>query len=172
MGISCTLDENWEFYTAEELQELPKNVEELFEGTDAEEVMDSLQVIADMSAENVSELTTMNIQYQKISAQERQAFAAMDNSTLLDALLVVQKSFMIDTYAQVGIDVKDMYKKSVMFCGEQRDVLYTESEMKGVPYYIAQIIDYSLGDYSVTMTVSSFLEDKTDDLLQLFSKYE
>ncbi len=172
MGISCTLDSGWEFYTAEELQELPQNVEELFAGTEAEALMSNLQVITDMSAENAEELTSMNIMYQKMSAQERRAFGSMNNEEFVDGMLTAQKDVLIATYAQAGINVQEMYKKTVNFCGEKRDVIYVASDMNGVPYYAIQLFDYSLGDYAVTMTVSSFVEDKTEELLTLFSKYE
>ncbi len=172
MGISCTLDSGWEFFTAEELQELPQNVEELFEGTDAEAAMSNLQVITDMSAENVDELTNMNIMYQKMSLQERLSFAGKTNSDVVDAMVTSQKDLLIATYAQAGINVQEMYKKTVTFCGEDRDVLYMVCDVSGVAYYAIQVFDYSLGDYAVTMTVTSFVEDKTEDLLKLFSKYE
>ena len=172
MGVSCTLDSGWEFYTAEELQELPQNVEELFAGTEAEAMMSNLQVITDMSAENAEELTSMNIMYQKMSAQERRAFGSMSNEEFVDGMLTAQRDVLIATYAQAGINVQEMCKKTVNFCGEKRDVIYVASDMNGVPYYAIQVFDYSLGDYAVTMTVSSFMEDKTEELLGLFSKYE
>ncbi len=172
MGISCTLDENWEFYTAEELQELPQNVEELFAGTAAEDMMSNLQVITDMSAENAEDMTTMNIMYQKMSTQERLAFGSMSNDDFVDGMLTAQKDVLIATYAQAGINVHEMYKKTVTFCGEKRDVIYVACDVNGMAYYAIQLFDYSLGDYAVTMTVSSFVEDKTEELLGLFSKYE
>ncbi len=105
MGISCTLDSNWEFYTAEELQELPQNVEELFAGTEAEDLMSNLQSITDMTAENATELTSMNIMYQKMSMQERLAFANMSNDDVVEAMVTSQKDMLIATYAQAGINV-------------------------------------------------------------------
>ncbi len=172
MGISCTLDSNWEFYTAEELQELPQNVEELFAGTEAEATMSNLQVITDMTAENATELTSMNIMYQKMSMQERLAFASMSNDDVVEAMVTSQKDMLIATYAQAGINVHEMYKKTVTFCGEECDVIYMACDVNGVAYYGIQVFDYKLGDYAVTLTVTSFVEDKTEDLLKLFSKYE
>ena len=172
MGISCTLDSNWEFYTAEELQELPQNVEELFAGTEAEDLMSNLQSITDMTAENATELTSMNIMYQKMSMQERLAFASMSNDDVVEAMVTSQKDMLIATYAQAGINVHEMYKKTVTFCGEECDVIYMACDVNGVAYYGIQVFDYKLGDYAVTLTVTSFVEDKTEDLLKLFSKNE
>ncbi len=172
MGVSCTLDSNWEFYTAEELQELPQNVEELFAGTEAEDFMSDIQSITDMTAENATELTSMNIMYQKMSVQERLAFAGMSNDDVVEAMVTSQKDLLIATYAQAGINVHEMYKKTVTFCGEECDVVYMACDVNGVAYYGIQVFDYTLGDYAVTLTVTSFVEDKTEELLALFSKYE
>lgn len=60
----------------------------------------------------------------------------------------------------------------VKYSGEERDVIYMACDVNGVPYYGIQLFDYSLGDYAVTLTVTSFVEDKTEELLTLFSKYE
>ena len=40
--------------------------------------------------------------------------------------------------------------------------------MEGVPYYTLQLFDYRLGQYSVTLTLASFVEDNTESLLDLF----
>lgn len=172
MGISCNLDEGWEFYTAEELQEMPEDVAAMFEGTDVEEEMSQMNYITDMSAENAEELTNMNIIYEKMDLQTRLAFKSMTNTDIVDGMLTHQKDMLISTYAQAGINVQEMSKKTVNFCGEERDVLYMACDVSGVAYYAIQVFDYSLGEYSVTLTVTSFVEDKTEELLTLFSKYE
>lgn len=171
VGVSCTLDENWTFFTAEELQELPENVKEMFEGTVSEDQMSALNYITDMSAENLEQLTSMNIVYQKMSFYEHATFKGMSHSEVVDKVLT-QKDVMINTYAQAGINVSELGKKTISFCGEEREVLYMVSEYSGVPYYTIQILNYNLGDYSATVTLASFVEDKTEALATLFSKYE
>ena len=114
----------------------------------------------------------MNIMYQKMSTQERLAFAGMDNDDVVEAMVTSQKDTLIATYAQAGINVHEMYKKTVTFCGEECDVVYMACDVNGVGYYGIQVLDYTLGDYAVTLTVTSFVEDKTEELLTLFSKYE
>ena len=79
---------------------------------------------------------------------------------------------MIANYAQVGMNVQEMYKKTITFCGEERDALFFWCDVNGAPYYALQLFDYNLGAYSVTLTLSSFVEDKTEDLIAFFSKYE
>jgi len=172
MGVSCTLDSGWEFYTAEELQEFPENVAEMFEGTDMEDEMSQMSYITDMSAENQEDFTSMNIIYEKLDLQQRLMLGSMSSSDIVDSMLLYQKDTLVNTYAQAGINVLDMQKKSVEFCGETIDGLYMYCDVSGIPYYTLQIFDYSLGDYAVTLTLASFVEDKTAELATLYAKYE
>jgi len=79
IGIGCTLDSGWSFYSAEELQDIPGTVQEALDGSELAEYMADAQQLTDMMAENVNDLTTMNILYTKLSMQERIAYAAMDD---------------------------------------------------------------------------------------------
>lgn len=167
VGYSCTLDNNWTFYSAQELQQLPDNVAQMMEGSELGEAMANIQQFTDMAAENVSDLTTMNVLYQKVSMAERITFATMSEEEIIDATLA-QKDLMIDGYAQAGIIVEKMEKVTVTFLGESRTALHTTATVETVPYFILQIFDFHLGEYSVTTTLGSYVEDKTANLLALF----
>lgn len=167
IGLGCTLDENWEFYAAEELQELPEIVTEALEGSDLVGEDGMPDQITDMMAENLNDLTTMNLLYTKLSMQERLAYAVMTEETLIDITLE-QKDDMIAAYAQMGIEVFSIEKDTVTFLGEERCVLRTEASIEGVPYYTLQMFDYNLGQYYTTLTLASYLEDNTDSLLDLW----
>lgn len=168
-GFGFTLDESWTIYPAEMLQELPENVREMFEGTDYENV--ELNQFTDVMAENVDELLTMNVLYQKVSLQERLAYAVMDDSDLMDGILT-QYDTLVQAYANGGINVESMEKKNVTFLGEERVALYTVATMQDVPYYILQIYDYDLGEYAIITTFGSYFEDNTESMLELFYTVE
>lgn len=170
-GYGCTLDENWTFYSAEELQELPENVAELMEGSELGDQTDFLQQITDMMAENVNDLTTINVLYQKLSMQERLAYMALNEEQIMDATLS-QMDAMVDAYAQAGIMVDTMEKTTVTFLGEERTALLTSSTIEDIPYYTLQLFDYHLGQYSVTLTLASYVENQTAQLLELFYEVE
>jgi len=171
VGYGCTLDENWAFFSAEELQELPETVREALEGSAIAGEDGMPEQITDMMAENVTDLTTMNLLYTKISMQERLAQAMMTEETLIDATLA-QKDELIAAYAQMGIEVTSVEKDIVTFLGEERCVIRTEAAVEGVPYYILQLFDHNLGQYYTTLTLASYVEDNTDSLLQLWYKLD
>ena len=168
-GFGFTLDESWTIYPAEALQELPENVRDMFEGTAYENV--EINQFTDVMAENVDELLTMNVLYQKVTLQERLAYAVMDDSDLLDATLE-QYDTLVQAYANGGITVQSMDKKTVTFLGEERVALYTVASIQDVPYYILQIYDYDLGEYALITTFGSYFEDNTESMLELFYTVE
>ena len=83
-----------------------------------------------------------------------------------------QKELLIQAYADEGTVVESMEKKQVTFLGEEHFAVYTVASMNGTPYYTLQLFRYNLGGpYYVTLTLSSFVEDKTAELLDLFAPY-
>ena len=91
----------------------------------------------------------------------------MSESEIIDGVLGMQDS-MKEAYMQAGFEVTGVEKVTVTFLGEERQALRTETITQGVPYITLQIFDYHLGQYVVTLTLASFLEDTTEQMLDLF----
>lgn len=170
-GFGCTLDSSWTFYSAEELQELPENVGEMLKDTEFADSADSMEQITDMMAENLDMLCSMNVLYQKMDMQSRLVYAMMSEEDIVDAVLG-QKDSMIAAYAQMGMDVTSMEKATVTFLGEEHVVVRTEGSVQGMTFYMVQLFDYHRGSYSITTTMTSYMEDKTADMLALFYAVE
>ena len=170
-GYGCELDANWVYYSAEELQALPENINELLADTDLADSMEDVFQIMDMKAENAQDLTTINVLYTKLGLEERLAYMVLSEEAFVDAVLA-QKDTLIQGYAQAGIDVSSMEKTQVTFLGETHYAVHTQAATQGVPYYILQVFDYTLGQYGVTLTLSSYVEDITQELLNLFYSVE
>ena len=165
-GFGCELDSNWSFCTAEELQELPANTAEMFKGSEI--YTDSLpQSIIDMKAENANDLTSINVLYQKLTKQDRLYYLTVSEEDIIN-LIVDNSDVMIRSYEQAGIIVDSIEKVSITFLGEERVAMRTSAVWEGVPYFTLQIFDYHAGEYSVTTTFASHLDDETDKLLDLF----
>lgn len=166
-GFGCELDADWVYYGAEELQELPENVHELIENSQLGELMADASQIMDMKAENVNDLTTINVLLTKMGMQERLAYSSLSDEEVLDTILQ-QSDMMAEAYTQAGFEVSAMEKVTVDFLGETRWALKTSAVTQGVDYYILQVFDYRAGQFGITLTVSSYVEDRTADLLALF----
>ena len=166
-GIGCRLAEGWDWATAQELQELSREVQEALEGTAVGSTIQDGTQVYDMQAQNVEALTTTNVVFTKLSTKERLAYALMSDEDLIQSNLE-QKDALIESYAKAGIMVTSMEAVQVSFLGQSRTALRTQSTYQGVAYYMLQVFDYRLGEFGMTLTVGSFQEDHTQELLALY----
>lgn len=166
-GYACDLNTNWEFYSAEELQDMPQNVAEMMGDSELLDDETVLKQFTDMMAENTEDLMTINVLYQKLSLQERLGYAMMGEKEILESMLDMRDA-MEATYANAGILVDNMEVVTVDFLGKERVALHTEATLQGVPYYVLQIFDFNRGAYGVTLTLASFVEDNTTSMTDLF----
>lgn len=167
VGIGCDLDSSWTVYPADQLQEMPSTVKDMVEGTELEEALAGVTQFTDMMAENVELMANMNVLFQKLEMNQRIAYALMDEKAVLEATLS-QQELLEEAYAQGGINVDTMEIVTITFLGEEHYALKTVAETQGVAYYCLQVFDYWLGEYSVTITFASFIEDNTESMLELF----
>lgn len=166
VGMACELDSSWEFYAAEELQDM-SYIKEAIEGSLVGEMTKDWDQFIDMQAENEEELTSINVLYQKMTAQQRLASMNINENKIVEDT-VAQKDLLVESYAQAGVMVEEMAKKTVTFMGKERVALWTKATVEEIDYYTLQIFDTKAGEYIVTTTFASFIEDKTEDMLQLF----
>lgn len=166
-GFGCKLDENWTFATAEQLQQMPENVDELFADSELADSVNPLTQFFDMQAENVTDMTSINVLYQKLAMNQRLAYALLTEEQIIDETLK-QQDTMISSYASAGITVSKIEKVKVTFLGKERHALMTTAAIGDMPYYTLQLFDFQLGQYSVTTTLASYGENNTEALLALF----
>lgn len=170
-GFQCQLDTNWEFYTATELQELPEQISESTKGTELNTYLDGVEQFTDMMAENVNDMLSMNLVYQKLTLEQRLAYSVTTEEEVVDSILS-QADLLIEFYEASGITVYGMEKVQVEFMGQTRFAIYSVNEIQGVPYYTLQLFDGRRGEYSLTLTLASYVEDNTLSLLELFTPVE
>ena len=86
-GFACTLDESWTYYTAAELQDLSDLTQEALQDSALAEQTGKFDNITDMMAESQELLASININYTRLSAQERIAFAVATEEQIVDTTL-------------------------------------------------------------------------------------
>lgn len=167
-GFTITLDENWKPCTAEQLQDISNLTQEALQDSAMGEQLAEYEQITDMMAECYNDRTSLNVRYTRLDMMERAAYALLSE----EQLVMDQIELLIQTYADEGTVVESMEKKQVTFLGEEHFAVYTVASMDGTPYYTLQLFRYNLGGpYYVTLTLGSFVEDKTAELLDLFAPY-
>lgn len=172
VGYGCTLDENWEYYTAEELQDLSDLTQEMLQDDKMIDNHEEYQYILDMAAENVTDLTSINIIYNYVDTRSRLSSVFLSQEDYID-LYLSQKDQLADNFAQSGITLYSMNKVKVSFLGQEHWAAHCEASYTSngvdVPYYLIQLFDTKPGGrYLVTLTLASYMEDNTESLLDLF----
>jgi len=166
-GFQMELDENWTLLTAEELQELPENINALFEDAEIGDTMKNYTQFFDMQATNMLDMSSVNVVYQVKDASMMLAGKLMSEEDILDATLE-QKDTMISSYAAVGIEVESIEKVSMEFLGKTHFAMKTSAKVMEMDYCMLQLFDYSIGDYGVIITIAAFGEEALDSVLDLF----
>lgn len=165
-GFVCDLDASWTIYSAQDLQELPEQVT----NAGSEELGDFLknytQLYA-MMAENTTDPLSINLLYQKMTPEQMVYYGSLNKEELIDTTLA-EVAMLEEYYSSLGITVYSHEKVKVTFMGEEHYALYSVMELQGIPYYTLQLVDYSLGEYGMTLTLASYVEDKTQSMLELF----
>lgn len=171
LGLTANFDSDWTVYSAAELQQLTGETIDALSDSAIGGYLQKMDVVKDMLVENMGDLTTVNITYTKMSKSEQENYAKKTEREIVQST-IDGVGLLRDAYAQMGMTLKLTTAKDVFFLGETRTAQYMYLDYMGTPYYVLQIYDYHTGDYATAITVASFNQDKTLELLNLFTKYE
>lgn len=168
LGFSFTVDPQWTVIPAEDLQDLTGLTKDMLSESDFGAYIASVPQYADVMAMSKDGKCQINVVYQKQPRYLENHLGSMSEEELIDSMLA-SESVLKETYAAANIEVLEMQKKTVTFLGEPHFALYTSAEIAGSPFHIIQLADISLMPYSVSITVGSMMEDRTQEILQYFS---
>lgn len=166
-GFGAELDDGWTVATSEQLQDLPAEITELLKGTEVGETAQKYSQIMDIQAQSNELMANFNVLYTELSTAERIAYALQNEDSVADMILS-QKDVLVSSYDQVGIEVSSIEKTNVTFLGQEHVAVKTVGTTQGMDVYIVQVFNYQLGRYAVTATFSTFVEDSTQEILDLF----
>lgn len=159
MKIGCTLDENWYFYSEEEILEANGMTAELLEGKIAE-IIENGGVITDMFAQNLQTGATLNVVFERLS---------LANSLLYDEERYLQASFgtVKDAFSQIGIENVEITVQEKEFMGQTHYCGIITGLYNDVPVY-EQVAVVKTGRNMTVVTVFSVLEEEVDAVLSSF----
>jgi len=161
-GYRCDLRSKWNVYFADQLQPLPEDVDKVLNDS-KDTTLSQLQVLrADTTARQ-----SIRINYELVNDYDRRRFASMEEAEIID-LLLEQKFILEQIYAKDGVTVSSIEKKTVTFMGKERTAVFVTGKYQGHDHYIVELYDYQLGRYCAITTLSTTLQDTTDDLLAMF----
>lgn len=170
-GLVCELPDDWTLMSAEEAQDLAGIVGEMYEGTELGDAIEDGQQFYDMVAMSGDMMTNMNIIIQKMSASERVAYMKLSEDEIAQMVLD-QKDVLAEAYASAGMNLQTMEKVTVTYLGEEHSAIKTKMDVQGITCYQLQLYSYHLGEYAVTITLTSNESDNIDSMLEMFSAVE
>ena len=160
LGIGCTLDESWTYYSDEEIANLNGLVIDSMDDEEIAETLRSSSVIYDMYAMAESGLVTMNIVFENLGVLYG---TALDTAGYVDIAI----SNLGDALTSAGYSDVNCEKTTVDFCGETCDAIDITGVLSEMTVY-EKLICMKRGNYIAVITLASFGEDVTADLAALF----
>ena len=137
----------------------------LGEKVDEQQMDDGASCIA-MSAQNDA-LCAITIHFQKFPEDGLRIYRGVTREQAVD-LMLSTKDDLVQVYAEGGMEVTAMEKRFVICADDRWPAVYTCGTIMGMEYHSLQLIDYTLGDYSISIEAMSIGSDQTAALLEMF----
>lgn len=159
MEIGCELDENWYFYTEEEILQVNGMTADLLEGQLAE-MMENGGTLTDMYAANLTTGATVNVVFERLS---------LANSLILNEESYVKASVSIveEAFEQMGIEDLEILQQDMEFMGEEHRCMVISGSVSGVPFYETVVVLKS-GRNVTSVTVFSIDQEEIESVLSCF----
>ena len=159
LGLSCTLPEEWVFYTDKQILELNNIVTDSV-GEEVKEMLENATIIYDMYATNPNNGSSINVNLEKISLVQS---ATLDLKQTLEAQFPALKSGLenmgytdvVAEYAKIKVD------------GKEFDGAKVSGKIQGVDFY-ETVFTLKKGVYLANVTIATFSSD-ADTILSYFS---
>lgn len=160
LGLSCTLPDEWRFYSDEEILQL-NNISSSYMDEATQEALKNATIVYDMAALHETDSGNININLEKLTVLQA---ATLDiKATLESQLPAIETAFANMGYS----DIKIEYTK-VTVDGKEFDALQLFGKVNGMDFYEI-VFSFKKGLYMVNVTVSSFETDKTEQILGYFT---
>ena len=160
LGIGCTLDESWTYYSDGEIASLNGIDTASMSDEEIAELLHSSSVIYDMYAMAESGLVTMNIVFENLCVLYD---PELDTAGYVDIAI----SNLGDALTSAGYSDVSCEKATVDFCGEERYAIDITGVLSNMTIY-EKLIYIKQGNYIAVITLASFGADITADLAALF----
>ena len=166
-GVGIHLDQEWTALTAQEIQDLPDNAQELVKNTEISKKESALSKFMDFTAYN-PQADSFNIACVELTDGVQQAYLEMSQEQAVDGLLKNMGALM-SSFASAGMDVQKVDKVQVSYLGKQWPAIQVTSLVNGSTVYMLRVMDYSLGGkYGMNLSITSLSEERLPEILNSF----
>ncbi|MGN0584944.1 MAG: hypothetical protein ACI4JD_05750 [Ruminococcus sp.] len=160
IGIGCKLDNNWTFYDDEQIKQLNNITMDAID-EDVAEMINNADIIYDMYASYSDEMTNININLENIGVLQYASFDVAEN-------FEKNKSILSDTYENMGYSVESMEPVKIEIDGKEFDGMCVKASIDSLVMYQTLFGIKCGGKYLASVTVTSFNDDITQDIVDTF----
>lgn len=159
LSIGCTMDENWYFYSDEEIMESVQTTAGQLKDDLAEAIKDAGSMM-DMMAVNQETGENVNVNLERLSVA---------NSLLVDEAKYVELSLaqLGDALEQMGLTVTDIGQDEMEFAGSKHPCIRLTGTIEDIELFETLVV-VKTGRTVIVVTACSYLEDTTDQILSHF----
>lgn len=159
IGLGCTLEEGWSFYTDEQIMQLNNYTAEIA-GEDYEEMLENAQIIYDMFAVDGDQMNNINVNLEKID--NRLLMSVNVEDVFAQNLPMLEDLFNSMGYMNVQSELI-----TVTIDGEDFTGINLSGEINGLGVY-QKSIGVKCNGYLATITITTYEENTTDAILANF----
>lgn len=159
IGIGCALDENWNFYSYEEIMEINNYVVDRA-GEDFEESMRKANIVYDMAATSSNQLENININLQKTSTDEI-------NDSHIEDILEASIPSVKNTSANMGYTNQYCQIETINIGDKELPCLYLCDEKEGLKKH-QKIFLIICDGYLSAITITTVQENTIDSVAENF----
>ena len=160
LGVSCTTDDDWTYYTAQETAELNNLVADYLP-EDYAKIYETADTFVDMCVASDDGSCNINVSAEKLTALQSKTF---DAETTFRSMFSNYK----ETYENMGYTNCEFDIQKVVVAGKDFDGCCCTANLKGITLYQKQIA-FVKNNYAVMVTVTSFNRDLSDELFEFIS---
>ena len=159
IGIGCSLEEGWFFYSDEEIKEINNYAADVA-GEDFEEAMKAADIVYDMYAVSDNQLDNINVNLEKLDAKFLEELDLKEN-------FENQKTALLEAFENMGYKDLKSEVSTVLIDGEEVVSLESYGIIDGLTMY-QKIISIKCDGYLSNITVTTYQENLVDSLYENF----
>ena len=159
IGLGCTLEDGWSFYTDEQIRELNNATLDVV-GEEYEELLNNAQLIYDMYAVSGNQADSINVTLEKVNN-------ILLSSVSVEDVFKQNMPFLEGVFSDMGYSDVQMEVITVTIDGKDFSGMSLCGEINGMMLY-QKSIGIKCNGYLANIAVTSYGEDLTDALLAKF----
>lgn len=159
IGIGCTLEDGWRFFTDKEIRAL-NNAATNIATEEYKELLEEADIVYDMYAMGDNQIESINVNLEKVDSLTLERLNLEDNYEAIMPLIR-------DNYENMGYENITTELGTISVDGEERVCLCLSAEMGGFKMYLKQF-SIKCDGYLANLTVGAPEEETVDSIIDRF----